>query len=246
MNALINQALTGHRAAFFPSMHTQVPTRVLYINGFKQLRAYFDNNVDTSNNALLKLGVTLTPGVVMTPVSSVLEAANAGHMNPEPLHRRWMRGATARMGREVIFGIGINQLSDYCEERMPFEGAGARNMAGSLVAGVCAGYLSHVPHNLSTMKLLKPDKSYAQHFREFAQASEARLPGASEMDPAQRRFLGSLYSVVFPKGCLIRTMQIVGSFVILNGTIHKLKEWRGPFSTDGPSFTDVLTSNASD
>jgi hypothetical protein len=29
-------------------------------------------------------------------------------------------------------------------------------MAGSLVAGVCAGYLSHVPHNMSTMKLLAP------------------------------------------------------------------------------------------
>ena len=32
---------------------------------------------------------------------------------------RWMRGLVPRAAREVIFGIGLNQLSDYCEERVP-------------------------------------------------------------------------------------------------------------------------------
>ena len=59
------------------------------------------------------------PGLLMTPVSSMLEACNAGHANPEPLALRWMRGIQPRALREVIFGIGINQLSDWCEERVP-------------------------------------------------------------------------------------------------------------------------------
>jgi len=36
------------------------------------------------------------------------------------------------------------------------------NALGSLMAGVTAGYLSHVPHNMSTLKLLSPNKSYGQ------------------------------------------------------------------------------------
>jgi hypothetical protein len=52
-----------------------------------------------------------TSGIIMTPLSSMLEASNAGHMNPEPITTRWMRGITWRMTREVIFGIGLNQMS---------------------------------------------------------------------------------------------------------------------------------------
>ena len=39
----------------------------------------------------------------MTPLSSMLEASNAGHMNPEPITTRWMRGITWRMAREVKY-----------------------------------------------------------------------------------------------------------------------------------------------
>ena len=35
MNAQINHALTGIKGPLFPQMHVQLPTRVLYINGFK-------------------------------------------------------------------------------------------------------------------------------------------------------------------------------------------------------------------
>jgi hypothetical protein len=35
MNAQINYALTGIKGPLFPQMHVQLPTRVLYINGFK-------------------------------------------------------------------------------------------------------------------------------------------------------------------------------------------------------------------
>ena len=64
--------------------------------------------------------------------------------------------------------MGLNQLSDFCEERVPThlaESKVIRNAIGSCVAGVIAGYLSHVPHNLSTLKLLQPDVSYRMHIQ---------------------------------------------------------------------------------
>ena len=82
----------------------------------------------------------------MCPVSSVLEASNAGHFNSESMTKRWTRGFVPRIGREVfyyyyyyyyyyfrkmlgsycffffflqvIFGVGLNQLSDALEERI--------------------------------------------------------------------------------------------------------------------------------
>jgi hypothetical protein len=43
-------------------------------------------------------------------------------------------------------------------------------------------------------------QSYAQHFREFAQGSEARVPGGDKMAPATRRMWGTAMSLIFPKG----------------------------------------------
>jgi hypothetical protein len=51
------------------------------------------------------------PGILMTPVSSVLEAANAGHANPESFYTRWTRGIVFRLHREIIFAAGLNQVS---------------------------------------------------------------------------------------------------------------------------------------
>lgn len=227
MNALINQALTGQKpATYLPNMHIQLPTRVLYINGFKGLRYYLDQNVDKQTAPLyLKLGVAVLPGVVMTPVSSILEATNAGHMNPEPMHKRWMRGLPPRAAREVIFGIGLNQLSDYCEERTPPSLPGViRNALGSVTAGVIAGYLSHVPHNLSTLKLLTPSASYVTHFSALVDKSEERLTNIMKEGP-MRRTAATVMAVLAPRGLMVRTAQIVGSYVVLNGTIHFLKDF---------------------
>ena len=85
---------------------------------------------------IVRMGVALAPGIIMTPMSSLLEACNAGHLNPEPLTQRWMRGYLPRTVREVIFGVGLNQLSDFCEERVSFiKNSALRNAAGSMIAG---------------------------------------------------------------------------------------------------------------
>lgn len=182
LNSLLNARLSGLKSPLFPNMHIQVPTRVAYITGFKGLRAILDKNVQPqvfSHPNLVRLGTMVGPGVLMTPISSILEAANAGHANPEPMFQRSLRGSVPRCGREIIFGIGINQMSDFFEERFRTMSPALQisrnplvaNLGGSVIAGVFAGYFSHVPHNLSTYKILDPAQSYRALFRKFVDKS---------------------------------------------------------------------------
>jgi len=231
MASILNSRLKGIKAPLFPNMHIQIPTRIVYINGFKGIRQYLDEMVKPGQYSyplLVKLGAAVTPGLCMTPVSSILEACNAGHSNPEPLYRRWTRGLIPRGAREVIFGVGLNQLSDYCEERVPhaIENHTLRNAFGSMAAGVMSGYMSHVVHNLSTLKLMNPNKSYMQHFSAYVAKSEERIPQV--FSPVTRKTLATVAACLFPKGVHIRTGQIVGSFIILNGTISAIQRWRSP------------------
>jgi len=225
LNAWLNAKLSGKPPeSLFPNFHIQIPARVMYINGFKQIRSFLAENVNTADfkqPGLVRLGAALVPGLIMTPVSSLLEACNAGHMNPEPLYKRWYRGVMPRGVREVIFGLGINQLSDACEERVSgIENAFAKTCAGSLMAGMLSGYLSHVPHSISTLKLLKPNLPYPHIIRDMVDENIARTP--KDWLPGARRAFASLLTVFLPKGCLIRTAQICGSFIIINGTIATL------------------------
>lgn len=105
MNAVLNARLTGVKAELFPNMHVQVPTRIAYISGFKIMRARLDEHVDAeqwSMPQLVQLGTALAPGIFMTPISSLLEASNAGHMNAEPMSTRWMRGVIPRCSRKLF------------------------------------------------------------------------------------------------------------------------------------------------
>lgn len=227
MNSLLNARLTGQPvASLFPNMGMQIPTRVVYINGFKGIRHLTEKHIDPDafeNPQLVRLGEAIAPGIIMTPVSGLLEAFNAGHMNPEPLASRWIRGFVPRCFREVIFGIGLNQLSDYFEERIPVAASPAvTNALASLLAGVVSGYLSHVPHNLSTLKLMNPQKPYRAHMADFVAHSKSRVPDT--IPPRARFAAAAVLAVLFPRGLTIRTTQIVGSFIILNGTINSLKD----------------------
>lgn len=226
LNASLNAKLTGQPAtSLFPNMTVQVPSRVLYINGFKGIRHVLDQHIKSDDAGIwTRLGVAVGPGVIMTPISSVLEACNAGHMNPEGLSTRWIRGFVPRTFREVVFGVGLNQLSDYFEERVRFvDNLVLRNATASVVAGVIAGYCSHVPHNLSTMKLMTPHKTYPMLINDFIRRSESRVP--TGLKPNARYAVAALSALFFPRGLGIRTTQIVGSFIILNGTINSLKDF---------------------
>jgi hypothetical protein len=212
-------------------MHIQVPTRIAYICGFKVLRNIFDKYVSDADSydypQMVRLTAAVAPGIIMTPISSILEASNAGHLNKEPLTTRWMRGAVTRGGREIIFGVGLNQLSDYFEERFQphFSSPILANAAGSVAAGVVSGYLSHVPHNLSTYKLMEPQRSYADLYKMFVNKSVPPvIDSMVESWPTYAKvFTRTMFATLVPRGVMIRTTQIVGSFIILNGTINYLQ-----------------------
>lgn len=241
LNAQLNAALTGQPvAAYFPEMRVQLPLRVAYINGFKGLRLAVQEAIQPEEFAYpqtMSLVAACMPGVLMSPLSGLLEASNAGHSNPAPMARRWLYGASPRMLREVIFGIGINQLSEWCEERVPealFDGKASRNFVGSMTAGVACGYLSHIPHNLSALKLLQPSKSYAEHFGSLVEDSAARLPKNLGLPRSGRWALAAASAVLMPKGVMIRSTQIAGSFAIINGTINLMTRMRGGGDRSSP------------
>eukprot|EP00547_Thalassionema_nitzschioides_P007915 CAMPEP_0194200460 /NCGR_PEP_ID=MMETSP0156-20130528/1053_1 /TAXON_ID=33649 /ORGANISM="Thalassionema nitzschioides, Strain L26-B" /LENGTH=322 /DNA_ID=CAMNT_0038925457 /DNA_START=98 /DNA_END=1066 /DNA_ORIENTATION=+ len=231
LNTMVNAKLIGgKRGDFFPKMHIQVPTRIVYVAGFKELRKYFDSKIDPENSSAgLRLATVVAPGIVVTPIVSILEASNAGHMNKENLWtKRWTRGLAPRGGREIIFGIGLNQLSDYFEERLhhSVNNPMMANMLGSLCAGVTAGYASQIPHILSTLKLLEPHKSYGTLYQQFVDGSVPRSVDKvleTSLSPTSRSLARAMFATVFPRGVMIRTVMIVGSFVILNGTINVLQ-----------------------
>ena len=232
LNATLNARLSGAKVtSYFPNMHVQTPTRIAYITGFKSIRHWTDTNFkpqEMRNRMQFNVALACLPGVVMTPLSSILEACNVGDQNPEPLARRWTRGILPRGVREVIFGIGINQLSDFCEERFDFvESSNMRNALGSMTAGVASGYLSHIPHNMSTLKLMYPSKSYGEVFsmlsKHYDATARALVPDNLSFARAPMK---SALTVLFPRGVLIRTLQICGSFVIINSTINSLKVYK--------------------
>lgn len=175
-------------------------------------------DVDRSkhNNFALRLFMAIAPGVIMTPISSVLEAANAGHLNNEPMQTRWLRGIVARCGREIVFGLGLNQLSDYWEEQWSeFLGRDktspvVSNAAGSLTAGVISGYFSHVPHNISTYKLLEPHRSYANLYSMFVDRSVPSIMDtiikSSPMlvgSPTLAQIIRYTTATLFPRGLVV-------------------------------------------
>lgn len=99
-------------------------------------------------------------------------------------------------------------------------------MSGSLAAGVVSGYLSHVPHNMSTYKLLEPHRHYSDlYMNQFVKSSVPHLmePWVSTWKSTTAQTVArTVAATLFPRGLMIRTTQIVGSFIILNGTINYL------------------------
>jgi hypothetical protein len=122
------------------------------------------------------------------------------------------------------------------------------------MAGIAAGYLSHVPHNISTMKLLRPHLSYGkvslrspvffggvmthrpttQIISQMVDENVSRTP--PELPGPTRRAIAGFLSVFFPKGCVIRTAQIAGSFIIINSTIQAFAGHTSGPTTDSPKL----------
>ncbi len=211
----------------FPQMHVQASTRVFYITGIKELRSVMSvadvNSSAVFSPAQLRALYACVPGICLCPLSSVLDAAHS-RGNAEPLAIRWTRGFTPRLLREIIFGIGINQISDVCRERCvpaAVSNAHVRTAVGSIVAGMGSALMSQVPHNLATMKLLDPKRTYGELWNTLWVRSLPRVPAA--VPEASRNLAAQVLTVIAPIGALRRCTQIAGSFVIINGLVYT---WR--------------------
>eukprot|EP00758_Cryptobia_borreli_P003320 Tbor_TRINITY_DN3684_c0_g1::TRINITY_DN3684_c0_g1_i1::g.340::m.340 len=224
LNNLINQKLTGKWGSFFPHMHIQVPARVLYISGLKNIRTALDNiDFGAESYAIYaQLMICTIPGVLMCPFSSLLEAAHAT-TNTESMTVRWTRGYAPRLVREVIFAVGINQMADYFAERVSpnvSESVMMRGAIGSVTAGVIAGYFSHIPHVLSTMKMYAPTATYASIWREIYLKNMSSVP--TGVHPSLRPIWAQGSAILFPVGVVRRFCQIAGTFTIINGLTFAL------------------------
>eukprot|EP01129_Flabellula_baltica_P001542 TRINITY_DN114_c0_g1_i2.p1 TRINITY_DN114_c0_g1~~TRINITY_DN114_c0_g1_i2.p1 ORF type:complete len:257 (+),score=28.83 TRINITY_DN114_c0_g1_i2:63-833(+) len=186
LTTIINTKLLGAKVSIFkmklfPSMHVQLPSRILYINGFKAIKERIEksqylNIVPRSASHAI---VAVAPGLLMTPLVSLLEATTAKTENSKSLSllQRSKVGFLPRGMREVLFGIGINQFSQYFIARFNniLSSGHAASFAGSIVAGALAGYLSHVPHLFASIKMLSPAKTYTEVAHEVVKKSERYL-----------------------------------------------------------------------
>jgi hypothetical protein len=222
LNTILNYSINGsYSGKLFPNMHIQVPTRILYINGLKQSNIYFNNIDNKYNNNMTNILKVVGPGVLMSPISSILEACNVEEINKKPLYKRWTDGYLFRCKREIIFAYGLNNLSNNCKNYIPTNNNMYSTVGGSLIAGSIAGYLSHIPHILSTLKLMQPHKSYSELFSSMHTLSYNKIP-----EPIPIKYHSKIIPVItlfFPKGVMIRTVQITGSFIVLNGIIELSK-----------------------
>lgn len=222
MNSLINQKLTGNRTYLFPNMHIQIPVRASYFIGIKQLRVKCDD-LDISKTKyqmLTQMLLSFSPGIIMCPFSSILEASNAGEINKESIIRRWTRGYTPRLAREILFGLGINQFSEYTVKNHTSkltDNVCLAGVLGNCTAGILSGYISHIPHNLSAMKLFNPRTSYKDHWKILYMKSIHLVP--SSVPYYARQNVAQIITVLFPIGVVRRSLQIGGTFIIINSII---------------------------
>lgn len=230
MNNLYNRVVMHKTSgAFFPQMHIQIPIRVVYLNGLKQTRRICDRwDAPAGYAGPWKALMSFMPGIVMCPFSSILEASNVGDVNKTPMMTRWRQGYAPRLGREIIFGLGLNQVADFCTERLAdhvTENRHVQGYLGSFTAGLIAGYLSAVPHALSAMKLHHPEKSYFTLWKELYMRALPRVP--AYVPAATRPAVAQVLAVLLPVGNLVRSVQIGGTFIIVNGVTYALrnKSW---------------------
>eukprot|EP01065_Artemidia_motanka_P052543 TRINITY_DN9517_c0_g1_i3.p1 TRINITY_DN9517_c0_g1~~TRINITY_DN9517_c0_g1_i3.p1 ORF type:complete len:439 (+),score=76.74 TRINITY_DN9517_c0_g1_i3:97-1413(+) len=222
MSAYISFAMTGRRASVLPALYWQVPGRVAYVAAIKGLRSHFDSLAPPNESLWNRFMLACAPGLIVTPLSGAIEAANAGSFNPEPMLTRSVRGTVPRAGREVIFAVGLNQASDYFEERLPLGNKVAEASVAGAAAGFLAAWTSSLLHSLAVRKLLHPRVPYSALWARQRHQAEESLP--KELHPQLRSRLGFCAAAVFPQGLLVRCAQTALSFAMINGGIVAVKD----------------------
>jgi hypothetical protein len=72
------------------------------------------------------------------------------------------------------------------------------------------------------LKLLRPDKTYGAHLHELVARRAVARPWPTYWSKAARWRAATAATLLAPPGLLLRTTQICGSFVIINGLVAAL------------------------
>eukprot|EP00756_Hemistasia_phaeocysticola_P016824 Hpha_TRINITY_DN15501_c1_g1::TRINITY_DN15501_c1_g1_i1::g.105507::m.105507 len=190
--------------------------RACFVFGAKRLRELFEYS-GQGEPLSLQVASAAAPGVLLAPFSGFLEARQVmAHSHGTPY---WSHGFVCRSMRDGLFAFGLNQVSEFFEERCPAEWEPwTRCVLGSALAGGVVGYCSHVPHMLSTMKLAAPAASYGDIFRRMVREAEDRLP--HHFPPRSTRAVATFNAIFAPAGVSIRSMQLMGTCALVNGLLY--------------------------
>eukprot|EP01065_Artemidia_motanka_P030204 TRINITY_DN36216_c0_g1_i1.p1 TRINITY_DN36216_c0_g1~~TRINITY_DN36216_c0_g1_i1.p1 ORF type:complete len:456 (+),score=131.53 TRINITY_DN36216_c0_g1_i1:59-1426(+) len=192
--------------------------RAVFIFAAKRLRETFAGGPEASTAA--QIGAAVAPGVVLAPLSGWLEARRkAGPWAAPRMRTDWSHGFCARAVRDGLFTLGMNQLSDFFEERCPSDwDPTVRVVAGSAASGVVVGYATHIPHMLCSMKLRYPTCTYSDLFQRYAREAEGRLP--KQLPPRLSGPAAAALAVLMPTGVVSRCAQLVVTFGLVNGVLQ--------------------------
>lgn len=129
-------------------------------------------------------------GMLMTPFSSILEACHTNNGNKMQIIMYSRHGSLFRLLREISFSYGLNFTTD--------NNSSYYLTSNYIIHSVFATYISHIPHILSTQKLFTPNVSYYKILNQYISNGN------------------KLHKILIPNGIFLRTIQILGSYIIIN------------------------------
>lgn len=168
---------------------------------------------------LLQCGTAIAPKVLMS--DDTLQLHSEGE---SPLIHSWP-DTTHVVESHICHrpACGVRLLSGGGDRAAGESGAAQRGRLYRLSRRMLAGYISHVPYMLSTLKLLKPQIGFGQHFSSLVEtALESRFKRSDALvycSSAMYGLSGTSLAFTLFRNIVIPLFWIDGSFVLVNGAI---------------------------
>jgi len=196
-------------------MRYQLPTSLSYILLFEKIhnsiKYYSDDFFSTM----------IVPGVLMTPVSAMMEIFNTKHgkNNIVNIVKKSRYGTTLRLIREISFGVGLFYTGKLTEN-ITYGNKIIENLLSSLVCGFLVGYTTHLPNILSLMKIENNEKSYRHQISNLIKFSKNNfiLRSINKIIDGRinQKYVNFYFTMFFPKSIHYRCIQTIGCFFIIS------------------------------